>query len=143
MLGGRSHTLQGTQQIQLQSLNGLVGKLSLHLELIGIQVDVVLFQLVEDVERVVIAGVVLIGVEHTRGVQCIAVGVDVEGTAYLTTDEVHLTRQRARSLLLTGRGITQHLQFQFLREVERRVVVSGVALHLALLVPSRIVHGRN
>ena len=142
VLRGGGHTLHSTEQVQFQSLNGLVGEDALHLELVGVQVDVVLFQLVENVERVVVAGVVFIGVEHTRGVQCIAIGVDVEGAAYLTTDEVHLTRQRARCLLLTGRGVGVHLQLYFLREVERRAEVGGVALHLALLVPSGIEHAR-
>ena len=143
VLGGRCHTLHGAQHVQFQALNGLIGEHALNLEFVGVQVDVVLLQLVEDVERVVVARVVLVGVKHARGVQGVAVGVDVEGAAHLTTDEVHLAGQCARSLLLTRRSVGVDLQLQLLREVERRAQVGGVALHLALLVPARVEHARN
>ena len=70
--------LEGPEEGQLQTSDRLEAQLSLELCVEYIQVDVVILQLVEDIERSVVRRVVLSWVEDTRGIRSVGIGVDVE-----------------------------------------------------------------
>ena len=92
----------------------------------------------QDVERSIVGGVERMGVQGTRRVECIGVGVQVKVTCHLSAGGIDRGTQGARSLLLTVRGIGNQAHGKFLADVIGSVQVGGVTFHLALFVPSRV-----
>ena len=132
---------EGPEEGQLQTTDRLEAQLSLELCIEYIQVDVVIFQLVEDIERSVVCRVVLSWVEDTRGIRRVGVGVDVEVALDLTAYDVYILTERARRTLITIGSTPDDIQREALQEVMRDVEVSGISLDLTLLVPSWIDEG--
>ena len=137
----RGGALDGHQGGELHLRDGLVVDARLDAEVVDIEVHVVVVQLVEDVERRIVAGVEHVGVECTRRVQRVGVGVDVERPAHGSRCRVDGPGQRARCALLAVRGVGDEVQAHLLADVVGGVEVAGVTLYTARLVPSGVVHG--
>ena len=131
------------QRVERQSTEGLPLELALELGVHHVDVDVVIVQLREDAERGVVARVDLIGVQRARGVQRVAERVDVERAADGTRDHVGRLVERARSLLVAVARVRAQRGRQVLRQLVGGVDVGRVALHLRVLRPARVDHGRE
>ena len=94
----------------------------------------------EDVEVCVVARVVFVRVKRARRVEGERIGVDVELAAHLSRGDVDALRGRAGGTLLAVGGVGEEVEREVLAEVERGVQVGRVAVHAALLVPSRVFH---
>ena len=127
---------------KFEPLNRLPVDLALELEVGNTQVDVVLVKLVEDIESGIVTSVGSIGVGNARGVQGVAVGVDIEAAAVHTVHHVNVLAQCTRSALLAVAVAGEQLDGQALRQVVAGVGVEGVALYLTLLGPSWVIHYR-
>ena len=79
-------------------------------------------------------------VKGTRGTQRVRIRVDIELTRHFTGYYVGRRTQRSGSALLTIRSVADEVHRNLLRNVERRVHVCRVALHLALKCPARVEH---
>ena len=102
--------LEGPEEGQLQTTDGLEAQLSLELCIEYIQVDIVILQLVEDIERSVVRRIVLSWVEDTRGICSVGIGVDVEVALDLTTYDVYILTERTRRTLVTIGGTPDDIQ---------------------------------
>ena len=100
VLTGSCKIVDRSQCAQLKGAEGLPSQVSLELQADFVQIDIEIVELVLDIERSVVAGVVLVGIKRARRVEGIAEGVDIEITAQLTIDLVDRTAQRARFALL-------------------------------------------
>ena len=137
------HRTISSHGVELKSHNRLPRHLSLILHVRDTQVDIVVVQLIKDVERGIVTCVDLIGVERTRSVHRIAVGVDIEGTVHRTRHHVGRLVQCSRCLLLTPAIVGEQADAKLLRKVERSVHISSVAFHLRVHGPTRVADGRD
>ena len=103
-----------SQTLEFKTTNGLPSELTLELEVGNAEVNVVLVKLVEDIERCIVTSVSSIGVGNARGVQRVAIGVDIEATAIDTIHHVNILTQCTRSALLTITITSQQLDGQSL-----------------------------
>ena len=133
--------LEGPEEGQLQTSDRLEAQLSLELCIEYIQVDVVILQLVEDIERSVVCRVVLSWVEDTRGIRSVGIGVDIEVALDLTAYDVYILTERTRRTLVAVGSTPDDIQREALQEVMCDVEVSSISLDLTLLVPSWIDEG--
>ena len=109
MVLGGGRVFVCTQKAQLNLGDGLILELCLELHVHNIEVHVVVCQLMAQVERCKVADVELVGVERSRRVERIAVGVDVEVSAHLTRKLVGFLIGSARCLLLAVACIANHI----------------------------------
>ena len=79
-------------------------------------------------------------VKGTRGTQRVRIRVDIKLTRHFTGYYVGRRTQRSGSALLTIRSVADEVHRNLLRNVERRVHVCCVTLHLALKCPARVEH---
>ena len=136
----RCSILKRTESSQLQTCDGLIFQFKLELCVEHIQVDEVVVQFIEDIEWCIVRHIVSVRIEHTRSVQSIRIGVDVEVAFHLAIHHVHVLSQRTRSALFAVRSTTNHIERQILEQMLRHVEVRGVAVHLTLLIPTWIQH---
>ena len=140
VLAGGGSIFGGDQAGSLQVFGDLPLEFSLETQVGHVQVEVVVLQLVDDVERSVVTGVVNIRIQGAGSVQCVGIRVDIELARYLAAHAVHLRREGTGSALLTVGGVADHVQGQVVRDLERGVHVEGVAADGALKRPAFIVH---
>jgi len=85
-----------------------------------------------DVERSIVAHIERVGIECTRGVDGIRIGVDIEVAAHLSGHGIdRLVRRSGRTLLAVSR-VADEVQRQFLADVIVGVDICRITLHLAL-----------
>ena len=96
-----------------------------------------------DVELGVVAHVEVVRIQRAGSIQRVGVRVDIEVALNLTVNRVDFTAQGTGSALLTVRCVGNHVQRQVVQNLVRRIQVSRVTLHLALLGPTRIRHHRQ
>ena len=132
--------LIGGDGTQFDGAHGLILQLGLELHVHHVEVHVVVGQLMVNVERRIVADVEFVGIQRTRRVDGIRIGVDVEVALHGTIDGVGSLTRSTRSLLLTIGRIANQVQRHLLAEVVVGVDVGRIALHLALLGPSRVAH---
>ena len=140
VLTGIGLVAEGCQGAEFHFANRLPLQLALELQIDGVQVYVVVVQLVLDVERRVVAGVVLVSVHGARRVQGKAERVDVEVALHLTGHRVDRLAQRARLALLAVAAAADEVQRHLLGQLHGGVHVGGVTLYLVLTVAPRVVH---
>ena len=143
MIHRRGRELVSTQHADFHLGDGLVLQLGLILQVNDVVVHVVIVKLVLDVERSVVANVVLVRIERTRRVQRVRIRVDIEVTRHSTRHGVGRLVAGTRSLLLTVAGISNHVQRHLLANVVVGIDVGGVTLHVATLRPSRVIQERE
>ena len=141
MLACCSGILHGTEGSKLNLCNRLVRQRCLHTEVNYVEVDIVVLQLMEDIERRIVTGVKSIWVESTRRVQRIRIRVDIERAAHLTGYRVCGGTDSTRCLLLTIRGVTNDAGIELLGKLVVGIEIGGISLYGTLVVPSRVVHG--
>ena len=125
---------------ELQFGDDLVLDFALDADVLDVQVDVVVGQLVLDVERGVVPGVVLVRIQGAGGVQCVGVRVDVEVTLDLAVHRVYFAGQGSRGALAAEGRVGDHVHRQVPEDLVGGVQVRRVALDGALQGPARIVH---
>ena len=96
-----------------------------------------------DVERSIVRLIVGVGVQSTARIQCIRIRVDIEVALHVTADHVYILAQRTGSLLLTIATATNQVNAQVVQNLVVQVQVHRVAVHLRLLIPAWINHGRD
>ena len=84
MIHRRGRELVSTQNADFHLRDGLVLQLGLILQVNNVVVHVVVVELVLDVERSVVANIVLVRIERTRRVQRVRIRVDIEVTRHST-----------------------------------------------------------
>ena len=136
----RCSILKSTESCQLQTCDRLIFQFKLELRIEHIQVDEVVVQFIENVEWCIVRHIVSVWIEHTRSVQSIRIGVDVEIAFHLTIHHIHVLSQRARRALFAVRSTTNHIERQVLEQMLCHVEVRSVAVHLTLFVPTWIQH---
>ena len=129
-----------TQSIEFKTTDRTPVQFALELEVNHIDVDIVVVEFVEDIEIGKVTSADCVRVGSTRGVEGVAVRVDIETTLYFTTNYVDVLAQCTRSCLLTVAVAGEHFETQSLRDVVRCVGIECVTLYVAHLVPSRVVH---
>ena len=65
-----------------------------------IEVDIIVVQLVEDVERRKIGHIILIGIQYARGIAGIRIRIDIEVAFHLAANNVYVLSQRSGGALL-------------------------------------------
>ena len=135
--------LVGSDGAQLDGAHGLVLQLGLELGVEHVELHVVVGQFVVDVEGSIVAHVELVGIERTRAVDGIRIGVDIEVTSHGASDRVDTLVRRAGSLLLAVGRVADEVQRYALVQVVVGVDVGRVAAHLTALSPARVVHHRE
>ena len=93
-----------------------------------------------DVEGRVVAGVVLVGIQGTGGVEGVGVRVNIKVTLDFTGHDVGFSIDGTGSALLTVGSVADEVEGEFVGKFEAGVHVSGVTLHGALEGPARILH---
>ena len=135
--------LVGSDGAQLNGAHGLVLQLGLELGVEHVELHVVVGQLVVDVEGSIVAHVELVGVERTRAVDGVGVGVDVEVASHGAAHHVDALVRRTGSLLLAVGRVADEVQRHALVQVVVGVDVGRIAAHLAALGPARVAHHRE
>ena len=133
-----SHILECTQDWQLQTLDRLVLQFQLETSIEGVEVDIVVIQLVEDVEWCIIRYVGCWWVKYTWGVACVGIRVDIEVTLHLTTYYVNVLTKCSRCTLLTISRTTNEVQRQLIWQVLCEIHIERITVYVALLIPSRV-----
>ena len=95
----------------------------------------------EDVEGGVVARVIGVFVQRTRGVHGVRIGVDVEVALHGARYGVRSAGKRSRRFLFTVGRIRDQVEGEVVQNVIGRVEVGRVARNLAGLRPSRVVQG--
>ena len=137
----RGRVLEGAQGRKFEPADGLVFQFELEFGVQYTEVNVVVFQLIEDVERRIVGHIVGLGVEHTRGVHRIRIGVDVEIAFHRAVHHVDVLAQRTGGALIAIGSPTDHVECEVVENVVGEIEVHRVALHVTLLVPTRIEQG--
>ena len=141
VLAARLRVLHCGQTANFQFFQRFPLQFALKLEVGHVQVDIVVVQFVEDIERRVVARVERFGIQRARGVQGVAVRVDVEVALHLSIHVVHILAHGTRSALLAVAAHGDEVQLQVVVHADGGVHVGRVAFHLALAVPSRVEEG--
>ena len=131
------------QEVDLKSHDGFDVELTREAQVVGVDLDHIVVQLREDVERSVVARIGGVGVQRARGVHGVAEGVDVEVAVHGAVHHVDILAERTRSVLVAVAHVTAHGHGDCLAQFVGSVEVARIALHLAVLVPSRVEHGRH
>ena len=140
---GRRVVAECADGVEFESANRAPVDFALELEVDDVEIDIVVIELVEDVKRRIVTSQRSIRVGSTRRVEGVAIRVDIEAALNLAADDVDVLTQRAGRFLLTVAVAGKNLDAQGLRQVVRCIGVERVALHLALLRPSRVLHNRQ
>ena len=140
VLARGSGVLDRAEGGQLQLLEQLPFQLALETEVRHIQVHVVVLELVDDVERSVVAGVELVRIQGAGRIQRVGIRVDVEVALDGAADDIDAGTEGARSLLRTIGRVRDDVQREVLQDPERAVDVAGVTLDGALERPARVIH---
>ena len=143
MVLGRRVVAECADGVEFESANRAPVDFALELEVDDVEVDIVVIEFVEDVKRRIVTSQRSIRVGSTRRVEGVAIRVDIEAALNLAADDVDVLTQRAGRFLLTVAVAGKNLDAQGLRQVVRCIGVERVALHLALLRPSRVLHYRQ
>ena len=105
-----SSILHGTQCREFQVLNRLVLQLALELRIDKIDINIVGFQLMQNIESCIVRMVISIWIERTRGVQRIRIWVDIKVTLHLSRNHIHILAQCTRSFLVTITTTTNNIE---------------------------------
>ena len=139
------HESSGSEGTQLQLLDRLIGQLCLKLRVQHRDTDRIILQLVDDIEGSVIATVVEeIAVtapypHRTRGIECVAEGVDIKVADISTIVRVKGTSISPRHLLITIGAGGIEVQSQLIGKLVAKVKVRSIPLHLISDGPTRVI----
>ena len=118
MLTRRGEVGDRGQRTQLERAEWFPLQLALELHADFVQVDVVVVELVLDIERSVVARIILVGIHRARRVECKAEGVDVEIALHLAVDDIDRLAEGARLALLAVVAVADEVQRQLLRHLD-------------------------
>lgn len=130
------HVAECAREVELQILEDRPVEFALELGIHHVQLDLVVGQLVEDVERSVVhldvlqIAVVVVGTHGARGVERVAEGVDVELARPFARHGVHFARVGTRSLLVAERSHGLHADRDLVADGVVVAEVERVAAHL-------------
>ena len=140
MLAGRLRELAGEQGGEFQVAEDLPLEFALETHVGHIQVQIVPVQLVDDVERRVVPGVIFVRIQRPGRVEGVGIRVDIERTVHFTAHHVRRRTQGSRSALMTVGGVADHVERERTADLVRAVDVRRIAADSALERPARVVH---
>ena len=132
LVGGEGGQFELTEHLPLE--------FALHADVRHIQVQVVVLQFIQNVERCVVTGVVLVGIQRAGSVERVGVRVDIEVTLHLTGDGIQGRTQGTRRTLRTVGSVSDHVQGNVMEKPVGGVDVRGETLDGALQGPTRVIH---
>ena len=140
VLAGRLRVLAGEQGGEFQVAEHLPLEFALETHVGHVQVQVVAVQLVEDVERRIVPGVVFVRIQRPGRVEGVGIRVDIERAVHFTAHHVRRRAQGSRSALMTVGGVADHVERERTADLVRAVDVRRIAADSALERPARVVH---
>ena len=99
-----------SQSRKFQVFDWLVLQFTLKLCINKIDVNIVGFQLMQDIESCIVRMIISSWVKRTRSVQCIRIWVDIKVTLHLSRYNIYILAQCTRSFLVTITTATDNIE---------------------------------